>query len=1348
MLRWTTTNGVCSTQDDVQIQFYPIPDALATDKTICSGSNASVAITNPNAVAGTTFSWTVFSSTNVTGASAGNGSLISQILSNTDPTTSGNVVYRITPSSNGCAGASIDITVTVTPKPFITDPPTSFIQEICSGTPFNFTPTSPVPGTTYNWTTTVIGTLSGVSASGSGTTISDTPVNSANTSGVVIYTITPTNGGCDGIPVNLVLTVRPVTSAMASDQTICSGESTSIAITNPNGVSGTTYTWTAAATNVNGASNGAGTTISQVLSSADGVSNGAVVYTITPEANGCPGPTFNVTATVKPVPVMTNPTLSYSQQICSGESLAFNPTSTIGGTTYTWTSSITGTISPASVTTNGSGNITDAPVNTGNVSGTVTYTITPTFNGCNGSPVDLIVTVKPLPSATASSITICSGEAAIIPLTAAPQNVAGTTFSWSAVATGNVTGWASGNGSTINQILSLSNSSIGTVTYTVTPTANSCNGPTTVVTVTVNPVATVNAGSNFAVCEPVSIPLSGTLGGSAATATWSIVSGAGTISGTTISGSTATATYTVNASDIGSQVKVVLTSNDPDGLGPCTAASDELVIDINRAPLVTVPADYTVCEPSAINLTGTLGGSATSGIWSLITGSGTLSASSVTGSTVTASYAPAAADVSTSVRFGLTSNGFGVCAPAYEEIEILIDRAATVDAGSDVEVCEDQPTISLNGTFGGSATGVTWSGGSGAPQFSNVNAEDPVYTFTATDIANGGVTLTITSVDPPGPCGPVSDNVFIKINKLPEVFLFGLQSSYAENHPVVSLDGIPLGGTFTGPGIIAGTNNFDPGNAPLGPINITYTYTNPTTGCTNSVTKSTIINPVTSIDFDIETQTVDLSGNPQICANSKNPLQLIGYPAPSTGFPQTLFRSPDIPSRIISIGSNFYINTNGLAPGSYQVQYIYTNSLNATDTLTKVVTVFAAPKAVIDFDRICIADSLTYTDASFIPVNPSGATIDAYDWSYGEFGNGNDGVTRNPKYKYSDHGLKTVSLTVTTSQGCSHDTTKTIRVGPLPDVNFTWSKVCSGLEVTEFKDATTTPGNFSPIREYEWNFGDGDILTFGPRAQNVPPGTHGGRTTGTYANPNHDYNSFTTFTVQLTVNTDDGCTGTKQNNVIILDYVTPTASGGYKTDFETGSNPWVIATSSTNPSWIYGPPNGNVIQPSAPGNNAWWTGSNADPSTTFSTFNNDETSEVLSPCLNLTDLKRPMISLDYWSDLAGAFDGAVVQFSTDDGNTWQTIGDANGYGINWYDTRDITSTPGGQDNFAWSGSMPTNGWKNARFNLDQIPVSERDLVRFRIAFASNGDNPTGAILNGFAFDNIYIGEKNRNVLIE
>ena len=522
---------------------------------------------------------------------------------------------------------------------------------------------------------------------------------------------------------------------------------------------------------------------------------------------------------------MTNPAPTLSQQICSAEALSFVPTSTIGGATYSWNATISGTINPATVTATGTGSITDAPVNTGNVSGTVTYRITPSFNGCIGLPVDLVVTVKPLPSATASNLTICSGQTATINITSAPKNVAGTTFAWSAVASPNVTGLGPpGNGSVINHTLSTTNASVGTVTYTITPTANSCDGPATVVTVTVNPIATANAGADFAVCQPVTIPLSGSIGGSASVGTWSIVPGFGfgSISPSTTTGTNVTATYTVHPSDIGGQVKLVLTSNDPDGvgpLGPCSVASDEIIIDVNRRPVVTVPADYTVCQPGSILLSGTLSGSAVTGAWSLLSGGGTLSVSSVTGSTVTASYTPSAGDVANDVQFRLTSNTTGVCAAGSDDILIHINRAPTVNAGPDFEVCEVD-IVNLNGSMGGSTGSITWTGGLGGA-FSNANSLTSTYTLTAADIAAGGVTFTITSNDadgtgPSGPCVPATDQVFVKINKLPEVFLFGLQPIYAENNPVVSLDGIPVGGTFTGSGIIAGTNQFDPGSAASG----------------------------------------------------------------------------------------------------------------------------------------------------------------------------------------------------------------------------------------------------------------------------------------------------------------------------------------------------------------------------------------------------------------------------------------------------------------------------------------------------------------------------------------------------
>src|SRR5690606_6663479 len=169
VLRWTITNGVCVTQDVVQIVLKRIPDAVASDVAICSGASTSIAITNPNGVPGTTFNWTVVSATNVSGAAPGSGTLIGQVLTNTNGTTSGTVVYRITPTASGCDGPTHDVTVTVNPTPVITTPAVDLIETICSGETLSFLPASSVAGTTFSWTASVSGgTASGVTLASTG----------------------------------------------------------------------------------------------------------------------------------------------------------------------------------------------------------------------------------------------------------------------------------------------------------------------------------------------------------------------------------------------------------------------------------------------------------------------------------------------------------------------------------------------------------------------------------------------------------------------------------------------------------------------------------------------------------------------------------------------------------------------------------------------------------------------------------------------------------------------------------------------------------------------------------------------------------------------------------------------------------------------------------------------------------------------------------------------------------------------------------------------------------------------------------------------------------------------------
>jgi hypothetical protein len=454
--------------------------------------------------------------------------------------------------------------------------------------------------------------------------------------------------------------------------------------------------------------------------------------------------------------------------------------------------------------------------------------------------------------------------------------------------------------------------------------------------------------------------------------------------------------------------------------------------------------------------------------------------------------------------------------------------------------------------------------------------------------------------------------------------------------------------------------------------------------------------------------------------------------------------------RIIFDGSNFRVNTKDLPGGTYPLEYIFTNSVDATDTLTKFLVVNSAPKAIIDVKNSCIEDLITYGDISSIPNNQSGGIIEKWSWTYGEGGNGNDGVSQNPTYRYTFEGFKTLALRVTTNQGCVHDTTRVIRVSNPPKPDFTWSKICVETETTEFKDLSD-PG-IGNIIQYSWDFADGDTLGYGVPNKAIPANTHGGQTSNTYKDPYHRYDDFQVYNVKLSIRTDDGCENAITKRIFILDYGKPTPTNGYYENFENGKGTWVETSSHNSAaragqySWVFGTPAGSEVNSAYSGVNAWWTGGNPNADTDFSTYYQNDSTEVTGPCLDLTGVERPMISLNYWSHSQENFDGAVVQYSTNGGATWKTIGDAEKRGINWYNSKNIPGAPGGQDNFAWSGK--TFGWKNARFNLDEIPVAERDLVVFRIAFGSNSDNLPDSVLNGFAFDDIYIGEKKRTVLVE
>ena len=127
-----------------------------------------------------------------------------------------------------------------------------------------------------------------------------------------------------------------------------------------------------------------------------------------------------------------------------------------------------------------------------------------------------------------------------------------------------------------------------------------------------------------------------------------------------------------------------------------------------------------------------------------------------------------------------------------------------------------------------------------------------------------------------------------------------------------------------------------------------------------------------------------------------------------------------------------------------------------------------------------------------------------------------------------------------------------------------------------------------------------------------------------------------------------------------------------------------------------------------------------------------------------------MIKLKTWSDvidygsLFGSNDGARLEYWTG-ASGWRTIGNTQD-GINWYNADSIYSgSPAGPHDFlGWSGQ--DTSWQDSRYKLDEIKdgTDSDTLVRFRIAFHSD-DLLAGG---GFAFDDIWIGERKKRVLVE
>jgi len=599
-------NGCPGIPRNYLVYVNPIPVATATpgSEIICSGQSTNIVLSSN--VANTTFSWTASGPATLSGYSNSNGTSIVQNITNSGIVPE-DVTYIITPVADGCTGLPITVIVTVAPTPSLTTNPLT--QTICSGNTVIINLTGIPANASFSWTASGVG-VTGYS-NGSGATIAQTLTNNTNIPRNVVYSITTSANGCTTTSVNYSVLVNPtpVVNNNPLASSICSGATFNLAISS--NVAGTTYIWTANGTpGISGLSGGSGNTISQQLLNSTNLS-GSVTYTITPSANSCVGSPENYIVTVHPIPDVA---LSLtSQSICSGTSstaVAFS--STVPGTTFSWAATPSGA-GISGYTASGSAGIPSQIISsTLSAQGTVTYAVTPSFNGCTGSIASHVITVNPLPLVTNPTMSqdICTGATtANVNLL---SNVSGTSFTWTATpSSAAITGFQNSGGNTIPP-QTITNSSLvpGTVTYQIIPTSNfgpDCQGTAANYIITINPLPSVTSNLASAVCsgQPFNYTLTSNLAGSSYT--WSRAAVAG-ISNPPGGGSASVINEVLNnltGSDI--VVTYVLT---PFGPTPtfCQGSSVDLLVTVRALPQITAGIDLTIPHGTSTLITGLASG--------------------------------------------------------------------------------------------------------------------------------------------------------------------------------------------------------------------------------------------------------------------------------------------------------------------------------------------------------------------------------------------------------------------------------------------------------------------------------------------------------------------------------------------------------------------------------------------------------------------------------------------------------------------------------------------------------------------------------------------------------------------
>ncbi|BDS12606.1 T9SS type A sorting domain-containing protein [Aureispira anguillae] len=302
-----------------------------------------------------------------------------------------------------------------------------------------------------------------------------------------------------------------------------------------------------------------------------------------------------------------------------------------------------------------------------------------------------------------------------------------------------------------------------------------------------------------------------------------------------------------------------------------------------------------------------------------------------------------------------------------------------------------------------------------------------------------------------------------------------------------------------------------------------------------------------------------------------------------------------------------------------------------------------------------------------------------------------------------------------------------------PELDFNIYGGCAQMDITFDGSASNLVAGIDSITRIWWDFeGNGTITN-----------SHLDTSEITIPDTTYQYTTNGTYNVTMYVQNQGSCVDSITKPLIISPYYD--LATDYFEDFNAGPGDWYEDQPiNVTPSQVWTHEN-SLSSSQINHSNGFWVTMAAD-----TLYQKNQQAWVYSPCFDFSSSKRPMIAFDLWRDALDGIDGLVMEFYNNTTNKWELVGDV-GEGINWYQANFVLAKPGAQDtllNKGWTGR--SYGFESARLRLDQFK-RQRD-IRFRLAFATAIptviDSTSGNGYEGMAFDNVWIGERTRNVLVE